>query len=325
MLLAPLRQPGLRTIGSGVRDSAPTTWDLPHLQYTQQCLMDSDTRQTCRGCKRASPDQMKGWRCGACTWEFGQRAPYRSMCSSQQDLLPLPKLRGDDVSQLKCGLTTARSLIKHSVEIRDMIESSDLDCLFITETWAREDSGPNFMAASPPGYVFSRLDRVSKRGGGPAMIFRTKLHCALKSINVSPELCEEAFFKVRLKNTVFFEGLLTYRPLGPKNSFIFYWPSIIEPLVAASKCIALGDFNFHHEDKQDIATCAFIDLMLNLDWDLKVTSATHRAGHTLGGIFTRHESCNFLEKVVLDWTDHQLFTFSVAGRKPPPTLFRPPS
>ncbi|KAJ1097370.1 hypothetical protein NDU88_002490 [Pleurodeles waltl] len=108
-----------------------------------------------------------------------------------------------------------------------------------------------------------------------------------------------------------------YRPPGPVSKFLSIWTSLMEPLIMAPKAIILGDFNIHFDNTSDLLVAEFIDLMVALDWVLKDGMATHRAGHTLDGIFTHPEEELYLSTTPLEWTDHALLTFKFLARQQP--------
>ncbi|KAJ1201034.1 hypothetical protein NDU88_004850 [Pleurodeles waltl] len=108
-----------------------------------------------------------------------------------------------------------------------------------------------------------------------------------------------------------------YRPPGPVSKFLSIWTSLLEPLIMAPKAIILGDFNIHFDNTSDLLVAEFIILMVALDWVLKDGMATHRAGHTLDGIFTHPEEELYLSTTPLEWTDHALLTFKFLARQQP--------
>ncbi|KAJ1107438.1 hypothetical protein NDU88_004828 [Pleurodeles waltl] len=85
----------------------------------------------------------------------------------------------------------------------------------------------------------------------------------------------------------------------------------------APKAIILGDFNIHFDNTRNVLVAEFLNLMVVLDWVLKDGMATHRAGHTLDGIFTRPEEAFYLSTTPLEWTDHALLTFKFLAKQQP--------
>ncbi|KAJ1119266.1 hypothetical protein NDU88_007452 [Pleurodeles waltl] len=126
-------------------------------------------------------------------------------------------------------------------------------------------------------------------------------------------------FKLLLDKCLVLEGLLIYRPPGPVSKFLSIWPSILEPLIMAPKAIILGDFNIHFDNTRDLLVAEFFNLMEILDWVLKDGMATHRAGHTLDGIFTHPEEDLYLSTTPVEWTDHALLMFKFLARQQPIT------
>ncbi|KAJ1193594.1 hypothetical protein NDU88_002890 [Pleurodeles waltl] len=83
----------------------------------------------------------------------------------------------------------------------------------------------------------------------------------------------------------------------------------------APKAIILGDFNIHFDNTCDTLVAELLNLMVALDWVLKDGTATHRAGYTLDGIFTRPEEALYLSTSPLEWTDHALLTFKFLAKQ----------
>ncbi|KAJ1143876.1 hypothetical protein NDU88_010178 [Pleurodeles waltl] len=114
-------------------------------------------------------------------------------------------------------------------------------------------------------------------------------------------------------HSVLLEGLLLYRPPGPRNDFLLSWPTILEYLILALKTIVLGDFNLHLEDQSDPVIRDFLSLMSSLEWYIGDLTVTHRAGHMLDGIFLRHENRIRPDNMALDWSDHHFLSFRLIG------------
>ena len=100
-----------------------------------------------------------------------------------------PRSRSSDISSaeftsmeaaanITIGLLNARSVCNKALLIRDLIIDRSLDVLALTEIW--NPSNCTIAELLPPGYEIVHKPHQDKRGGGVAVIARTKLRCKLK-------------------------------------------------------------------------------------------------------------------------------------------------
>lgn len=62
--------------------------------------------------------------------------------------------------------------------INDLITEHSLDSMFLTETWLdQSNSGAVLIETTPPNYSFISEARVSRRGGGVAVLFNESFQC----------------------------------------------------------------------------------------------------------------------------------------------------
>ena len=78
--------------------------------------------------------------------------------------------------QMKLALLNVRSLNNKTFLVNELIKENNLDCICLTETWLNDDTATaTLIEACPPDYSFHQVSRKSKRGGGVAAIFSSKL------------------------------------------------------------------------------------------------------------------------------------------------------
>ena len=71
------------------------------------------------------------------------------------------------------GLANARSVVNKCAMVHDLIVSSQLDLLAITETWLSSRNGVTCLeACSPEGYFSTHVPRMGRRGGGVALVYK---------------------------------------------------------------------------------------------------------------------------------------------------------
>ncbi|XP_078793711.1 uncharacterized protein LOC144987877 isoform X2 [Oryzias latipes] len=80
-------------------------------------------------------------------------------------------------SPLSMALLNARSVANKSFLLNDLIDSRNVDLLFLTETWQRNSDHSSLIELCPAGYSFIGRPRPSGRGGGIAAVFRNRLLC----------------------------------------------------------------------------------------------------------------------------------------------------
>lgn len=79
---------------------------------------------------------------------------------------------------LKLALLNVRSLAGKTFLINDLITEHSLDFMFLTETWLdQSNSGAVLIETAPPNYSFISEARVSRRGGGVAVLFNESFQC----------------------------------------------------------------------------------------------------------------------------------------------------
>lgn len=64
-------------------------------------------------------------------------------------------------------------MIKHKYEFECLLQTSNPDLVFQTETWDNEISEPDWVIALLAGYAFSSVDRKGQKGGGIVIIYRS--------------------------------------------------------------------------------------------------------------------------------------------------------
>ena len=85
-----------------------------------------------------------------------------------------PPVLSVNTPQIRLALLNVRSRNKKIFVVNDT--ENNLDCICLTESWLNNDTATaTLIEACPPDYSFHQVSRKSKRGGGVAAIFSSKL------------------------------------------------------------------------------------------------------------------------------------------------------
>lgn len=82
---------------------------------------------------------------------------------------------------LKIAFLNIRSLSNKTFIVNDIIESNQLHCILLTETWLDDTGSKERIEASPSNFSFSHCIRPNKKVGGVAAIFSDILSCKTTS------------------------------------------------------------------------------------------------------------------------------------------------
>ena len=83
-------------------------------------------------------------------------------------------------THLIVGLWNVRSAVNQALGVNDLIVESDLDALYLTETWLMEAGDDvSIGEMTPPDFSFLYRPRLSGRGGGVAIMFREHVKVGL--------------------------------------------------------------------------------------------------------------------------------------------------
>ena len=100
----------------------------------------------------------------------------RNLHNSSNDLRnsKFDRISSSKLPNLKCFYFNARSLVKQLPHVKHILNSSNFDLIFISETWLTSKIFDHLIISNF-SYKIVRLDRHSSRGGGVAIIIHHKL------------------------------------------------------------------------------------------------------------------------------------------------------
>ncbi|XP_078509060.1 uncharacterized protein LOC144768926 [Lissotriton helveticus] len=210
---------------------------------------------------------------------------------------------------VSASLLNSRSMVKHAVDIFELLSDVNLDILFITETWFNSSCTPVVEFAIPRGDKIMGADRAMGRGGGVVVVFRDTWSFTSES---SSKLGDGEFLHFSLALTPHFTlgRTLIYRPPGPCGFFLKALEEVIVPrALRFSKFLLLGDFNIHVDMKELSDALSLLEtfsLAQLIQW-LKLP--THSGGHLLDLICSNF-ALTISDPLTLSWSDHKLIRFS---------------
>ncbi|XP_046642630.1 uncharacterized protein LOC124327678 [Daphnia pulicaria] len=203
------------------------------------------------------------------------------------------------VSVPRLGLLNARSVCKRKHDIADLIISSGLDFLAITETWLNVTHGDHILkSACPPGYMSLHVPRLvakKKKGGGVGLVFRASFNVRAVHLDISLTSFELLCVQIS-SSTKTIRLYVIYRPperpgFPSFSTFLSEFRTLLEFAVDNNEePVIVGDFNIHVDDSNCNKARSFNQLVEELGWNQLVLGRTHSAAHTLDLILTRSGS-----------------------------------
>ena len=200
-----------------------------------------------------------------------------------------------EIGSLKFSTLNARSIRNKTLIIKDFVVDYDVDITAITETWLR-DNGDDLIIRElcPTGYKLVHKPRISCTGGGVGFLYKENI--AIEHITYHSEFRSFECLDVTFASSNDIRTLVIYRPPCSTvnglsvNLFLDEFSTLLEEVViSTSEFLILGDFNFHIDDKNDIHTKQFMDIIESFNCKQLVTQATHVYGHILDLVIVRDD------------------------------------
>jgi hypothetical protein len=201
---------------------------------------------------------------------------------------------GGAVIKTHLDLVNACFLTKRSELITDLILTTQVDVLAITESWLTINHGDTDLKAMfPIGYSAIHSLRVinksgKRRGGGLVVLFRESIK--YQRLSELLKLLSFEYLDVQFSiRSQHIRLIVIYRP--PDSSFPTFvdeFALLLEGISSTRrKLIILGDFNLHIDFSCNVAGQRFLALIESFGMVQRVSGATHKRGHKLDLIITR--------------------------------------
>ena len=224
------------------------------------------------------------------------------------------------------GLLNACSVSKRRDIIADLIVSSGLDFLALTETFLNITHGDHILkSACPPGYSSLHIPRalgLKKGGGGVGFIFSDLFTVKTTEPLTSPTSFEALHLSIR-SNTKHIRIFVIYRPPErliihlSQSSWLNFASCWNHQSTSTKSSVIVGDFNIHVECPSNHKGTTFNQLLEDMGWIQLVKGRTHKAGHTLDLVIVRSGSSIVTEVEVSTLvSDHHLVECSIGLSRP---------
>lgn len=164
--------------------------------------------------------------------------------------LPLFKLVNPEL--LNCALYNARSIVNKIDNLLHEIDSHNLDCVFITESWL-DSTIPDSLIVRDRNFTVLRKDR-NRAGGGVCILLGKKLVAV--PVNIHSDFLHIELYSVDIVNVdVKLRIILLYRPPGSDAGAKSLMKDIVEcvDLLASVSypTLLIGDLNLPNMDWHD--------------------------------------------------------------------------
>ena len=197
----------------------------------------------------------------------------------------------------------------------------NLDLLYTTETWIRDNSLDSQVLneLTPAGFAVHSVPRTNKRGGGVAVVYRSTMKLSVQDVTSHASF---EYLKVHLSHSQHLVSLwVVYRPptTGMYPTFLAEFEELVgEIQTSPGVPLLVGDFNVHVNVPSDNNSSKFLSLLESANLVQHVTFPTHQRGHTLDLIITRANTL-MVDRLLSNMSvssDHWSVLFQVCVPKP---------
>ena len=193
--------------------------------------------------------------------------------------------------------------------------------LVITETWFDKASIYNDLV--PDGYSIHLQNRIDRRGGGVAIVYRTSLHVTRETPTQLSSFEHTSIIISNIKPTIRVIGL--YRPPNLKKSADFSddLALLLENYNSTPhRTVISGDFNAHMNNNSDVFAKAICSVLSDCNLKQHIAEPTHRLGNILDLVITPADGELIVKITVHDYSisDHYLVVAKLSCCVEPPKM-----
>lgn len=231
-------------------------------------------------------------------------------------------IKHDDINQINFATVNCRSLKPRQELIHEFMETNNIHCAVVTETWLRDGDDDLWIKMSDlntNGRNLSTQNRAHGRGGGLALATTKQVSKVKKGIIKSFKTFEAAHWQITIKSKTF-NVLGVYRTPNQRVSTVLTFTDefcefLMEYLTTHTSIIIMGDFNIHVNNLDDPDVLLFCDTMTALGLKQHVVSPTHKHGNILDLIYTDENEPALHCTVYPLISDHNPVTLSLKTEK----------
>ena len=206
------------------------------------------------------------------------------------------------------ALWNIRSLTTKTFIVNEFINTHNLACLFLTETWLAPNASAALIETCPPSFTFLESHRSDRIGGGTASIVLDSLNPTNLPLG---DFTTFEYHAIHLHCKPKIPAITIYRPKH-QPSFIDEFTEFLSILhTQFDKFIICGDFNIHVDNPSDDTANDFISLLESMDLVQHVSGPTHNKGHTLDLVITKGLVTTITSVIPPTISDHACILFTI--------------
>ncbi|XP_071510967.1 uncharacterized protein [Diadema antillarum] len=227
--------------------------------------------------------------------------------------------------KLNVQLWNCNSVRNKTNFLLEHVIDSNVDIMFLTETWLLSVDPVVIDECTPAGYTFLNVARGRNDPlGGIAVIYKTALNLSTANINIlsSHDTFELAAVANPSRSICY---VVIYRPPPSMRNgfktqeFLQGFEELVCELTTYSwKLLILGDFNMHEDTPRKPDVAYFLEIIEEAGLQQHVTTATHKLGHTLDLVISRLDESPVVDCRACDklYSDHFIISCTVDAAKP---------
>ena len=240
---------------------------------------------------------------------------------NNSNLIRIKFIKEENIKNIQVHYLNARSVCSKAEQIAEFIADNDADVCLITETWLRNGDQDNLtiQQLTPTGYSIHHAPRLTRRGGGVAVLFKDTLNLTKEQNDCSFNTFELIETKLQTSGEAIRICVVYRPPAGSIVEFMEEFTHFIDGhTTTTGRLLIVGDFNIHYEATRDSQVRAFRSLLDAMNLHQLVQEPTHEKGHTLDLLLTREDEADMVSNLgvsPLVMSDHYTLAFLLPWKK----------